>query len=236
MMQKELGTPYMSLGIIWYMAFLISVIIHEASHAYSAMKLGDNTAFESGQVSIDPFPHIRREPVGTVLIPILSYLMGGWMIGWASTPYDVFWAKNNPSRASLMALSGPLSNLIIVFAVAFMIHIGIALDFFHAPQNISFSRIVVSHKDGAMAGMATFLSILFSMNLLLFTFNLIPLPPLDGSRIIPLFLNRNLALSYMDLIHNNNFSFIGILISWKIFDYIFSPIYLIAVKLLYFVS
>jgi len=83
-------------GTAWYLAFLFSTTLHEASHALVALKLGDDTAHRGGQVTLDPIPHIQREPVGMVVVPIVSYLLGGWMIGWASAPYDPEWAGRNP--------------------------------------------------------------------------------------------------------------------------------------------
>lgn len=225
--------PDLSQGILWYLAFLFSVVVHEASHAYAAMKLGDNTAYEGGQVSLDPFPHIKREPVGTVVVPILSFLLGGWMIGWASAPYDPFWARRYPKRSALMALAGPMSNLAIVLAVGLLIHIGMALDMFYAPGRINLSQIVASHHNGFLDGAAVLLSILFSLNLLLFTFNLMPLPPLDGSGIIPLFLSDENAEKYMNFLQGGAFSLIGIFIAWKVFDLIYHPIHLMAITLLY---
>ena len=73
-------------GFGWYVAFLVSVTCHEASHALAAMKLGDRTAYNHGQVTLDPVPHIQREPWGMVIVPVLSFVMGGWMIGWGSAP------------------------------------------------------------------------------------------------------------------------------------------------------
>jgi hypothetical protein len=67
-------------GIQWYLVFLFSTTLHEASHAFAAMKLGDSTAYEGGQVTLDPLPHIRREPIGTVVVPIISFILGGWMM------------------------------------------------------------------------------------------------------------------------------------------------------------
>lgn len=75
-------------GLVWYIVFLLSTTCHEAAHAWAAKLGGDLTAFHGGQVSLDPVPHIRREPFGMVVFPILSYVMGGWMMGWASAPYD----------------------------------------------------------------------------------------------------------------------------------------------------
>jgi hypothetical protein len=86
------------LGVTWYVVFLLSTTCHEAAHALAAKLGGDLTAFHGGQVSLDPVPHIRREPFGMVVFPILSLLVGGWMMGWASVPYDPFWAQRHPRR------------------------------------------------------------------------------------------------------------------------------------------
>src|ERR1700751_2150411 len=91
----------------WLVVFLLSMSAHEASHAYIAKVLGDPTAYLGGQVTLDPIPHIRREPFGMLLLPIISYLASGWMIGWASAPYNAAWAAQYPRRAAVMALAGP---------------------------------------------------------------------------------------------------------------------------------
>lgn len=225
--------PNLAEGFLWYLAFLFSVVIHEASHAFAAMKLGDHTAYEGGQVTLDPFPHIKREPFGTVVVPILSFLVGGWMIGWASAPYDPVWARYYPKRSAVMSLAGPASNLLVVIVTGLTIHLGMAMDIFYAPESIGLSHIVASHLDGTMAGVAALLSILFSLNLLLFTFNLMPLPPLDGSGIIPFLLSREKAVAYMDFIHNSQLSLLGIFFAWKAFDYIYGPVHLLFINLLY---
>jgi Zn-dependent protease len=155
------------------------------------------------------------------------------MIGWASAPYDPVWARTYPQRSALMALAGPLSNLLVVVAVGLVIHIGIAMGLFYAPDSINFSHIVASRQEGLLGGVATLLSIMFSLNVLLFIFNLIPLPPLDGSGAIPLVVSREKAGAYMDLIHSSPFSFLGIFIAWKVFDFIFDPIHLLFINLLY---
>jgi Zn-dependent protease len=225
--------PNLAEGFLWYLAFLFSVVIHEASHAFAAMKLGDLTAYEGGQVTLDPFPHIKREPIGTVVVPIFSFLVGGWMIGWASAPYDPLWARIYPKRSAMMSLAGPVSNLLVVVAAALAIRLGMAMDIFYAPDRLSLSHIVASHQDGTIAGVATLLSILFSLNLLLFTFNLMPLPPLDGSGIIPFLLSREKAVAYMDFVHDSHLSFLGIFLAWKAFDYLFDPVHLLFINLLY---
>ncbi|MDH4318013.1 MAG: site-2 protease family protein, partial [Desulfobulbaceae bacterium] len=112
-------------GLLWYFAFIFSTVIHEASHSLVALKLGDETAYHAGQVSLDPTPHIKREPIGTILVPIISFLMSGWMIGWASAPYDPNWARRYPKRSAWMALAGPASNLVMVILSIMIIRIGV---------------------------------------------------------------------------------------------------------------
>ena len=100
-----------ALGLAWYVVFVLSLSFHEAAHAFAAMKLGDKTAYYGGQVSLHPFAHIRREPIGMIVLPIISYILNGWMIGWASAPYDRAWAQRHPKREIMMAMAGPAANL-----------------------------------------------------------------------------------------------------------------------------
>ena len=78
---------------IWYIVFLFSTVAHEAAHGWVAHLGGDSTAYSGGQVTLDPLVHIRRTPWGMVLIPILSFFQTGWMMGWASVPFDAEWGK-----------------------------------------------------------------------------------------------------------------------------------------------
>jgi Zn-dependent protease len=80
-------------GFIWFVAFLFSTTVHEAMHAFVAWKGGDSTAYHGGQVSLSPIPHIRREPIGMLVVPLLTSLTQGWAMGWASAPYDPVWAS-----------------------------------------------------------------------------------------------------------------------------------------------
>lgn len=220
-------------GSLWYVIFLLSTTFHEAAHAFAAMKLGDTTAYEGGQVTLNPLPHIRREPFGTVLMPVLSFFMSGWMIGWASTPYDLRWALRFPKRSALMTLAGPVSNLVLVLTAALLIRAGTFLNLFHAPETITFSCVTVAVTPGIAAGLGVFLSILFSLNLLLLVFNLIPLPPLDGSGFAPLILPEDKAFAYLQFISTPGFAFIGLVLAWKLFDVLFGPLHVCAINLLY---
>src|ERR1700675_3147115 len=98
---------------LWYVAFLLSLTCHEASHALVAKWGGDMTASESGQVTLNPLPHMKRELFGTVIVPLASFLIGGSMIGWGSAPYDPLWEQRHPKRAAWMALAGPTANFLL---------------------------------------------------------------------------------------------------------------------------
>lgn len=221
------------LGITWYVAFLLSTTCHEAAHALAAKLGGDLTAFRGGQVSLDPIPHVRREPFGMVVFPILSYLIGGWMMGWASTPYDPSWARKHPRRAAWMSLAGPGANLSLMILAALAIHAGIWSGVFTHPESASIAHIADATGRGA-DGAATLLSIMFSLNLLLGVFNLLPLPPLDGFGALGLILGDAAAQRLQDIaVQARGLSMIGLLIAWKVFSLVFDPLFTLALNALY---
>lgn len=232
----ELSSDTFFLGLAWFVVFLFSTTLHEAAHAFIAARLGDLTAYQGGQVTLNPLPHIQREPFGMVIVPILSFILmqGAWMFGWASAPYDPSWAMRHPRRAAWMALGGPLANLSLVVSAGLLIRIGMLAGTFHLPQAITFSQVVgVSDPASPAAGIAILLSVLFTLNLVLFVFNLLPLPPLDGSAVVQLFLSENLARRYQGLLRQPMLAWMGILIAWRLFSPIFYPVHSLALGLLY---
>ena len=217
----------------WYLVFVFSTSVHEAAHAWTAWKLGDDTAYRGGQVTLDPTPHIRREPFGMVVMPLLSYLASHWMIGWASAPYSPAWALENPRRAGLMAIAGPFSNFALVLLSGIAIVTGVHLHYFQAPAEIGFDSMTRALADGWPVFFAKVLSLFFSLNLLLGTFNLLPIPPLDGASIPLLFSNRSMAASIFGLIRHPTLRMFGLLIAWKCFGTLFHPVQMAAAHLLY---
>ena len=221
------------LGITWYVALLVALTCHEAAHGYAALKLGDPTAYRQGQVTLDPVAHIRREPFGTVVMPIISFFFAGWMIGWASSPYDPYWARHNRRSAALMALAGPVANLILVVLAGLAIRAGMLFGVFHAPESITFEQVTATASPGFANSVSIAISIVFSLNLILFVFNLIPLPPLDGSEMLSLFLSDRAAERYTTLLHQPGFRIIGLVVAWRLLDVVLSPIHLLALNILY---
>jgi Zn-dependent protease len=203
-------------GFIWFVAFLFSTTCHEAAHALVAKMGGDDTAALGGQISLNPVPHMRREPWGMIVIPILSYLMmhGNGMMGWASAPYDPHWERQHPRRSGWMALAGPAANFLLMLIAVAGLQLGATEEWFHSDP-------VTGHRGFA----ATTLLIFFSLNLLLGTFNLLPVAPLDGSTVILLFMSAKTAQRYLDWLRGNSFAMAGLLVGILLFSYIYGPIY-----------
>ena len=182
------------MGVRWYVVCLMAITVHEGAHAMAAKWGGDPTAFRAGQVTLSPLPHMQREPFGTILVPLLSFYLQGWMIGWASAPYDPLWQQRHPRRAAWMALAGPAANAGLMILAGILIRLGLWMGFFEFPGYATFTRVVASSDPGVGSALATFLSILFMLNLLLFTFNLLPVPPLDTPHVVPHVDNEPLAV------------------------------------------
>ena len=228
-----MNTEFLIAGLVWYVVFLLSTTCHEAAHAWAAQLGGDLTAFHGGQVSLDPIPHIRREPFGMVIFPLLTYATGGWMMGWASAPYDPRWSERFPRRAAWMSLAGPGANFSLVILAAIVIHIGIWMGFFHS-GSLNFTHVVEPAAAGVASGAAMFVSLMFSLNLLLGTFNLIPVPPLDGFGALGLLVPEDLARRIQHFGRSlGAFSMIGLLLVWQVFDRLFQPVFSFALLALY---
>lgn len=220
------------LGAVWYVVFVFSTTLHEAAHAWVAMRGGDATAYLGGQVSLDPRPHIRREPWGMVLVPIVTFSLGGWMMGWASAPYDPRWAYAHPRRAAAMALAGPLANLGLAVVAAVTLRAGLAAGFFLPPVDLGFAHLAAG-EGMAMNAFATFTSLLFSLNLLLFVFNLFPVPPLDGSAALGLLVSDEAGRRIQQFMAQPFLMMFGVLAAWYVIGRVFGPLFLAAVRLLY---
>ncbi|HXK22552.1 MAG TPA: site-2 protease family protein [Myxococcota bacterium] len=221
-----------ALAISYYVVFVFSVTLHEAAHAFVALRGGDPTAYHGGQVSLSPLPHMRREPFGMVVLPILSVIVSGWPFGYASAPYDPAWADAHPRRAAWMALAGPGANALLVLLSWLAIRAGLAGGLFQAPESISFSRVAISEVSPLAESGALLLSTFFSMNLLLAILNLIPVPPLDGAGALPLLLSPEATRRYRAL-SRSGFAIFGILLAWRLLDVLFDPIFLTLVNALH---
>src|SRR6266403_4708179 len=217
----EFSTQLLAYGFVWYVAFLFSTTCHEAAHALVAKLGGDKTAALGGQVTLNPVPHIQREPWGMVVFPILSFFVfKSGMIGWASAPFDPAWERRHPRRAAWMALAGPGANYSLMLLAALGLRAGTAFGWLH--------RDVTGRLGFATVALLAF----FSLNLLLGTFNLLPVPPLDGSTAIMLFMSEQRAQRYLDWLRGNSYAMVGLLVGLLVFRYFYGPVENFATNLL----
>ena len=144
---------------------LFAITLHEAAHGYVARHFGDMTAYQQGRISLNPIRHI--DPMGTILLPLLTLWMGGILFGWAKPVPVNFAALRNPKKDMLwVALAGPASNLFMALGWALIAKIALAF-----PENYYAVPMVEMAKIG------------ININVVLMVLNLLPLPPLDGGRI-----------------------------------------------------
>ena len=216
-------------ALTFFAVFLFSTTLHEAAHAWAAYKGGDPTAYHGGQVSLSPVPHIKREPIGMLVVPLLTALTQGWAMGWASAPYDPLWAERHPRRAALMAAAGPAGNLAIALVAFAIIKAGLASGWFVPPDTVSFEHLVES-ADGTRSFAGALLSIFLMLNVLLCVFNLLPLPPLDGSAILEIFLPQQMAQQLGEWSRQPMFQMIGLLVAWRVFPFIAEPLFALVLK------
>jgi Zn-dependent protease len=212
-------------GLVWFTAFLFSTTVHEAAHAFAAWRLGDPTAYHGGQVSLNPAPHIAREPIGMLVLPLLTSLTQGWAIGWASVPYDPRWAERYPKRAAVMSAAGPAGNLVIALTALALLRGGLAAGWFVAPDRVSFDSLVEMASGGGPTFVTTVLSVFLVLNVFLGVFNLLPLPPLDGASVVTVFLPEPLAARMRGVATNAMFSMVGLVVAWQVFPSIVGPLF-----------
>jgi Zn-dependent protease len=210
-------------GMIWFIAFLLSTTVHEAMHAWSALRLGDPTAYHGGQVTLSPVPHIQREPIGMLAVPLLTAFTMGWAMGWASAPYDPYWAARHPKRAALMAAAGPAGNFALALLAFAVLRAGLGADIFVAPETASFASLV--ETASGPNGITTLLSVFLMLNVLLGIFNLLPLPPLDGAAVFSIFLPESMRSGMRDVMSGGMISLLGLVIAWQVFPQFVGPIF-----------
>ena len=219
-------------AFLWFAAFLFSTTVHEAMHAWAAYRGGDPTAYHGGQVSLSPLPHVAREPIGMLVIPLLTAFTQGWAIGWASPPYDPQWPARYPKRAALMAAAGPAGNLAIAILAFVALRAGLSAGWLRSPETVNFDHLVeTANAARTLPGEA--LSVLLVLNVFLFVFNLLPLPPLDGASVVTLVLPAAAAESLNEWSGMPAFRLIGLVVAWQVFPLFTDPLFLLILRLVH---
>ncbi|MBY0539489.1 site-2 protease family protein [Patescibacteria group bacterium] len=166
-----------TIGFVILGLIIFSIILHEIAHGYVAYWLGDPTAKYAGRMTLNPFPHI--DPVGSVLIPGIGFMLGGFILGWAKpVPINPYNLKYGKWGESLVGFAGPATNMLIAFV----------------------ALLVIRFAGGVMSESGTeILAAVAYSNVGLALLNMLPIPPLDGSKVLAAFLPPALYIQYRGL-------------------------------------
>ncbi|MFC2091468.1 site-2 protease family protein [Elusimicrobiota bacterium] len=197
---KDIFVPFTLIGRLWpvvVVIFFFSVVLHEVAHGYVAYLCGDNTARDMGRITLNPLAHI--DLFGTLIVPVMLYMLGGFIIGWAKpVPINPNNFRNIKQDVLKVGASGPLTNFTLAVIFSLILWILNLIGFSATPYGFTVTVIIASAV---------------SVNIILGMFNLVPIPPLDGSRIVSSLLPYELSVKYDRLAP---FGFIILILSIRI--------------------
>ena len=195
---------------------LFAITLHEAAHGYVARHFGDMTAYQAGRISLNPLRHI--DPVGTILLPLLTLVLGGILFGWAKPVPVNFGALRHPKKDMLwVAIAGPASNLMMALLWALMIKLVWLFpgSYFSEPL-LEMAQIGIK------------------INVILLVLNLLPLPPLDGGRVAVSLLPHRQAYQLSRIEPYGLFILIGLAIT-PVLGWIITPLFRAVMNLINFI-
>ena len=216
--------------IVIIIVLLFSVIFHEVSHGWVAFKLGDPTAKNMGRLTLDPIPHI--DPMMTILVPIFLYITMGFAFGGAKpVPVNPYNFKKPKRDMAIVAAAGPISNLILAFVAIILYKIFLFVDLLEPMTNSRFYA-------GDISMLENFFQFAVIINVILMVFNLLPIPPLDGSKILMGFLSHENAMKFESYSRYGFIVIIGIIllgdvINFSLIGAVINPVINISLNLLF---
>jgi len=207
-------------GLTYYVVLLFSLSFHESAHAWAALRMGDDTAARQGRISLNPLVHI--DPVGTVLLPLIMFVSSGSpLFGWAKpTPYNPANFRRDRTLSSghvLIAGAGPLSNLVLAVLFTAVLFLVLQLAEIHSGTHPAVMILVAGVQ----------------INVLLAVFNLVPLPPLDGSKVAAWGLPRPLGDAYVRVIEPYGHWILLILFVTGLLGVVIRPVIWVLTRLLF---
>jgi len=213
-------TPeHIALGLTTYVVLLFSLSVHESAHAWMAWKLGDDTAMRLGRVSLNPIVHI--DPIGTVLFPLIQIFTSVPLLGWAKpTPYNPANFRRDVTMRRghiLVAAAGPVSNFLLALLFTGVLVVIVRGD-------------LVQSRDNFVLRLA---ELGIKINVVLALFNLVPIPPLDGSKVASFGLGEDLGNKYDRIMGPYGFMILMLLLITGVLSMVMRPILNIVLSLLY---
>lgn len=193
---------------VWAIPVLFAITLHEVAHGWVANKLGDGTAKMLGRLTANPLKHI--DPIGTVVVPLAMLVMStGFIFGWAKpVPVNTRNLKNPRRDMAIVAIAGPLSNLVMAIFWVFVYKLGTSA--------IPDANIAKGIMDMGKAGI--------TINLVLFAFNLLPIPPLDGGKVVSGFVPATVS-DMLDKIEPYGFFIVIGLLYFGVLNTILNPVF-----------
>lgn len=216
--------------IIWFIVLLFSLSFHEAAHAWTSEKFGDSTGRYQGRITLNPIAHI--DPFGTILFPLVSALSGIPLLGWAKPVQTnpLLWRDKTKANISVSA-AGPISNFILAAIAFVVIKSLITLDVVELRGGYYTLVQPIADQGSFLAPLCVLLSVMLLLNIGLGVFNLIPVPPLDGSHVLEELLPASMSEGYAQ-IQPYGFLLLYGLMFLGVFRAIFIPVFQFVVMML----
>jgi Zn-dependent protease len=220
-------------AIIWFVVFLFSLSFHESAHAWTSEKFGDDTGRHQGRITLNPIAHI--DPIGTLLFPLIAMMYSVPLLGWAK-PVEtnpLLWRDKTKANISVSA-AGPISNFILMTIAFIALKVMWVTEIVgpnDRPTNIYTLLAPAEGQAAFMTPLVMFLSVMLMLNLSLGVFNLIPIPPLDGSHVLESVLPYQMGQAYAQLRPYGFLLLMGLLYLGTL-NYIIQPIFFFVLGLL----